>query len=61
MELIDVLTLDKMSIMMIGAVLLVLGLLLFIPIIPSLRKKVGEGGAKKVQIGAAVVVMLAIP
>jgi len=58
-ELIDVLTLDKMSIMMIGAVLLVLGLLMFIPIIPSLRKKVGEGGFKKVQIGAAILVMLA--
>ncbi|MCX6651273.1 MAG: hypothetical protein NT131_06430 [Methanomassiliicoccales archaeon] len=58
-ELVDVLTLDKMAAMLVGVVLLLLGLLMFVPIIPSFKKKMGEGTVKRLQIAAAVIILLA--
>lgn len=56
-ELVDVLVLDQMMTMVLGAAFLVLGLLLFLPIIPQLRK-LSEPLMKRMQVTAAMVVMV---
>ncbi len=56
-ELVDVLVMDQMMIMILGAVLIVLGLLLFIPIFPQLQR-LSEVLMKRMQVVAAVAVLV---
>jgi len=56
-ELVDVLVMDQMMTMILGAVLIVLGLLLFIPVFPQLQK-LSERLMKRMQVAAAVAVLV---
>jgi len=56
-ELVDVLVMDQMMTMALGAVLLVLGLLLFVPLFPQLRR-ISERLMKRLQVMAAMVVLV---
>jgi len=55
-ELVDALVMDQMMTMALGAVLLVLGLLLFIPLFPQLRR-ISERLMKRLQVMAAIAVL----
>lgn len=54
-EFVDVLVLDQLMVMVVGVVLLIMGLILFVPLFPQLQKK--EWLLKKMQIFAAVMVL----
>jgi hypothetical protein len=56
-ELVDVLVMDQMMTMVLGLVLIVLGLLLFVPIFPQLQR-LSELIMKRMQLVAAVAVLL---
>ncbi|KAF5047978.1 hypothetical protein DSECCO2_454870 [anaerobic digester metagenome] len=56
-ELVDVLVMDQMMTLVLGAVLIVLGLLLFIPLFPQLQK-LSESLMKRMQVVAAVAVLV---
>lgn len=56
-ELVDVLVMDQMMTMVLGLVLIVLGLLLFMPIFPQLQR-LSELIMKRMQLVAAVAVLL---
>lgn len=56
-ELVDVLKLDQLTVLVLGVVLLVLGMLLFIPVFPQLQK-LSEWLMKRMQVGAAVGILL---
>ncbi|MHC1710234.1 MAG: hypothetical protein AB9819_07500 [Methanomassiliicoccales archaeon] len=56
-ELVDVLVMDQMMTLMLGAVLIVLGLLLFVPIFPQLQR-LSESLMKRMQLVAAVAVLV---
>lgn len=55
-ELVDVLVLDQLLVMVIGAVLLIMGLLLFVSAFPQIQK-MGEWLVKRLQVTAAVAVL----
>ncbi len=56
-ELVDVLVMDQMMTLVLGAVLIVLGLLLFIPLFPQLQK-LSQSLMKRMQVVAAVAVLV---
>jgi hypothetical protein len=56
-EFVDVLALDQLMVMVLGAVFFILGMMLFVPVFPQWQGKVSEWALKKVQVGAAVVVL----
>jgi len=56
-ELVDVLELDQIVVMILGAVLFVLGMLLFIPLFPQMQK-LSEWFMKRMQVVAAVAVLI---
>ena len=56
-ELVDVLVMDQMTTLVLGAVLIVLGLLLFIPVFPQLQR-LSEPLMKRMQLVAAVAVLV---
>jgi hypothetical protein len=57
-EFIDVITLDKMLVLVLGVALAVLGLLLVLPVLPFWKDDARDGILKKVQIGAAAAALL---
>ena len=57
-EFVDVLVLDQMLVMVLGVVFFVLGMLLFVPLFPQWQGKVSENILKKVQLSAAVAVLI---
>jgi len=57
-EFIDVITLDKMLVLVLGVALAVLGLLLILPILPFWKEDTRNGFLKKIQIGAAAAALL---
>ncbi len=56
-ELVDVLVMDQMMTLVLGAVLFVLGLLLFVPLFPQLQR-LSEVLMKRMQVVAAVAVLV---
>lgn len=57
-ELIDVIVLDQLVVLVLGLVLFVLGMMLFAPIFPQLQWKMSEAMVKRLQVIAAVVVLV---
>lgn len=57
-EFIDVITLDKMLVMVLGVALVVLGLLLTLPVLPFWKEDTRDGFLKKLQIGAGAAALL---
>ena len=56
-ELLDVLVMDQMMTLVLGVVLIVLGLMLFVPLFPQLQR-LSEELMKRMQVGAAVAVLV---
>ena len=56
-ELLDVLVMDQMMTLALGVVLVVLGLMLFVPLFPQLQR-LSEELMKRMQVGAAVAVLV---
>lgn len=56
-ELVDVLVMDQMMTMLLGVVLIVLGLLLFVPLFPQLQR-LNEALMKRMQVICAVAVLV---